>query len=513
MNSLVFQKIREVVDSLSRSQKVALAAATAVAIFCMIMLLVWANKAEYALLYSNLDAADTSKIIEDLKANKMLYRLGAGGSSIFVSKEDVYELRIKYAGQNLISTGAVGYELFDRNNLGLTDFMQRVNLKRALEGELSNTITRIESIVQSRVHLVIPEQALFEEKQKKTTASVVLKLRPHTTLDQRQVMGISNLIAASVEGLEPENVIIVDTLGKVLTKNQKRDNIIGLSSSQYDLQKNVEDYLSQKAQSMLDQVLGMSNSIVRVSARLNFDRVSRTSEKVDPDNFAVLSEERNEETSTGTDTTHFKRENTITNYELNKVIEQYESSVGDIKQLSIAVFVNGVYKSDEEPNVPRPDEEIQKITQMVKNAVGFNQERNDQIEVQQLAFDRTMIERETKLMASLEDRQNLMGYIKFGLGIGGAALFLFVLRGLMKKFGIDDYIKQQRELLLQETMTTLGEATNEGGEERKQIRLKEGSRVQQEFNEKIKHEVTEFTQKEDERAATILRYWMLEEEG
>lgn len=511
MNSLVFQKIREVVDNLSRNQKVALAAATAGAIFCMIMLLVWANKAEYALLYSNLDVADTSKIIEDLKANKMPYRLGDGGNSIFVSKEDVYELRIKYAGQNLISTGAVGYELFDRNNLGLTDFMQQVNLKRALEGELSNTINRIESIVQSRVHLVIPEQALFEEKQKKTTASVVLKLRPHTTLDQRQVMGISNLIAASVEGLRPENVIILDTLGKVLTKNQERDDIIGLSSSQYDLQKTVEDYLSRKAQSMLDQVLGMNNSIVRVSALLNFDRVSRTSEKVDPDNFAVLSEERNEETSTGTDTTHYKRENTITNYELNKVIEQYESSVGDIKQLSVAVFVNGVYKSDEEPNVPRSDEEIQKITQIVKNAVGFTQEREDRIEVQQLAFDRSFIERENELMTSLEERENMHRYIKIGLGVVGALFLLFVLRGLIKKSGLDDYFKQQRELLLNDGRRPQAEIAQNVAEGEKPIKLMEGKSAQQEWQERIKGEVTAFTQKEDQRATTILRYWLLEE--
>jgi flagellar M-ring protein FliF len=479
----------------------------------LLMVFIWANRPEYALLYSNLDAADTSKIIEHLKANSIPYQLRDGGSTVFVKKDFVYELRIKFAGENLISSGAVGYELFDKNNLGLTDFMQRINLKRALEGELSSTINQIESIVQSRVHLVTPERALFEEHQPKSTASVVLKLKPHTELDRKQISGIANLVAASVEGLHSENVIIVDTYGRVLTKNEERDVEIGMSSSQYELKKNVEKYLSDKAQSMLDKVLGQNNSIVRISAELNFEKINRTSEKIDPDNTAILSEERNEETSTNRDTTLYKRENTITNYELNKVVEHYEGSVGDVKHLAIAVFVNGVYKNEEEPNVARSDEEIQKITQIVKNAVGFNESRNDQIEVEQLAFDRSLLDRENEIMASIEERQNTMIYLKIGLAIIGAVIILFALRAVMKKFGIDEYLKHQKELLLKEAQASLESLTEKKEDEaEKQKMLDEKARKKQEFQEKIARDVKHFTTHDKDRAARILRYWLVEDE-
>ena len=298
MQGLVFQRLRELFINLSQKQRVALISLSVFTLVSMFLLLVWANRPEYALLYSNLDAGDASRIIDDLKTNGISYKLKDGGNTVLVPKQDIYELRIKYAGQNLISSGVVGYELFDKNNLGLTDFMQKVNLKRALEGELTNTINQIESVVQSRVHLVIPEPALFEDEKKKSTAAVVLKLRPHTQLDKKQVMGITHLISGSVEGLEPENVIIVDTFGKVLSKKGAQDDIIGLSSSQYELQQNVEKYLTNKAQTMLDKVLGVNNSIVRVSATLDFEKVTRTTESVDPEKTAVLSEERNEDIET-----------------------------------------------------------------------------------------------------------------------------------------------------------------------------------------------------------------------
>ncbi len=514
MNSLIFQKLREQIAKLSGAQKVALAAVTGAVIFALVMLLVWASRPDFALLYSKLDAAETAKVVEDLKSNSIPYQLRDGGTTIMVRKEDVYELRIKYAGDNIISSGAVGYELFDKNNLGLTDFMQRVNLKRALEGELSNTITQIEAIQQSSVHLVIPEQRLFAEQQKKATASVIVQLRPQKVLDRGQINGITNLVAASVEGLEPANVTIVDTYGHMLTKAQHADAEIGLSSSQYELRQNVEKYLAAKAQTMLDKVLGENNSIVRVSAELNFDKIVRTSEKVDPDNTVVLSEERNEETTTNTDTTLAKRENTVTNYELNKTVEKYEGSVGDIKHLSIAVFVNGIYKSPEEPNAARPEEEIQKITNIVKNAVGFADERSDQIEVQQLAFDRSFLDRETEAMASLNKNETMMRYVKIASAVLGVILLFLGLRSLLKKLGLDEYLRAQRELLLQEAQSSregLNEKT-EVTEEGRQRRLAKEAKSKLQFQEKVNREVVRFTGEDSERAARILRYWLVEDD-
>ncbi len=511
MNSALGQKINELLERLSKQQKFALVGVSAVAVFALIMLFVWANRPEYALLYSKLDAADSSKILEDLKDNSIDYRLKDGGRSIFVTKEDVHELRIKYAGQNMISSGKVGYELFDKNNLGLTDFMQRINLKRALEGELSNTINQIESIEQSRVHLVIPEQTLFTEDEKKSTASVVLKLKPQTSLDRKQVAGITNLVAASVEGLETENVIILDTFGRVLTKNEPSDNDIGLSSSQYELQKSIENHLGQKAQTMLDKVLGANNSIIRVSAVLNFEKLTRTSEKVDPDIFAVVSEEKNEETTINTDTTTHKRENAITNYELNKVVEHFQNSIGDIKQLSIAVFVN---KPDTSLGQSvRGPAEIAKISDIVKNAVGFSEERNDKISVEEFLFDRSILDRENEMMSSIEERETLTGYLKIGFGVVAALTILVLLRTLLKKLGLDDYIKHQRDLLLQEAEDSLDEAAEkkELSALEKQRRLAEDAKARVVLQERVREEVREFSQDTD-RTTRILRYWLVDDE-
>jgi len=510
LNQELLNKLKQIFYQLSTKQKVAFAALTTLAILSLFVLFVWVSRPEYALLYSKLEPGDAAQIIDDLKAGSIPYKLEAGGTTIMVPKKQIYELRLRYAGQNLISSGHVGYELFDNQSLGMTDFMQKVNLKRALEGELANTINQIESIVQSRVHLVIPERTLYEEEQKKATASVIVKLKPRVVLERAQINGIAQLVSGSVEGLNPENVIIVDTFGKVLSKNESRNDDIGLSSSQYELQKNVEKYLSSKAQTMLDQVLGANNAIVRVNATLNFEKVSHVSVKIDPDNVAVLSEEKNEERSTGTDTTNFQRENTVTNYEFNKVTEQYQNSVGDIKHLSVAVFVNGVSQvnaTNEEVNVPRSDEEISIITEIVRAAVGFNAERNDQISVQQLVFDQSTVKHEREVIESIQEKENIMNYVKLGIMIVAALFVLFMLRSVFRKVGIDEYLKKQKEELLGEAQKKL-----ETSEIEEEFSMEEQNRAKKEAQDRMTKEVKEFTSKETERASRILRTWLVENE-
>ena len=330
-------------------------------------------------------------------------------------------------------------------------------------------------------------------------------------------MGIQQLVAGSVEGLKSENIIIIDTFGNVLTNNESQDDEIGLSRGQYELQQKVEKYLSKKAQSMLDKVLGANNSIIRISATLGFEKIRRTIEKVDPENSAVLSEERNEERSSSTDTTHYQRENSITNYELNKITEHYEGSIGDIKHLSIAVFVNGVDQVDEdgnEINTPRPAEEIQKITEIVKSAVGFNAERNDQIVVNQLTFDRTTVNREKEILESIEQKANRNKLIENGLMGLGAVLLLFMLRSFFKKLGLDDYMKKQRSQLLSslESEKKQRMLTEQEAEDFYDEKLSYEAKERLKLQEKITNDVTEFAQKEPGRAASILQYWLYGDE-
>jgi len=496
----LLQQIQLLFRRLNLQQKFALAAVTAITIVSLILLMSWANQPEYALLYANMDPGDASEIVQDLKSANIPYKLEDGGTTILAPAKDIYELRLKYAGQNLISSGTVGYEVFDRNNFGLTDFLQKVNLKRALEGELSKTINQIEGIQQSRVHLVIPERTLFEAQENPPSASVIFKLRPNFMLDPQQVVGITHMVSGSVEGLSPENVTILDTNGNVLTDLVKGGSQIGLSNSQFELKQKVEKYLSNKAQSMLDRVLGNGNAIVKVSAELNFTKVRRTSESFDPDNTAVLSEERNEERSTQNNDVVQQRENTISNYEINKTIEEFEGSTGDIERLSVAVFLN---QTEEQAGADET-----RIADIVKSAVGFKADRNDQIVVQRMAFDRSMLEQEKEEMAAFEQRQFVMQLLRIGLIAVGAIILLLALRSVFKKVATQDFLKAPQSLA-PPSPSYESELSLEGMnlEDIYAKKLSPAAKAKLQEQEKITSEVKDFTEKDPEQATSLLRYW------
>ncbi len=518
MNNQFFQFFKQLFDQLSIGQKIGLATITIGALTGIFALMMWANRPDYGLLYSNLDAGDAAEIVEDLKGQNIRYQLKDGGTTILVPNKDIYELRIKYAGQKLISQGTVGYEIFDNNNFGLTDFMQKINLKRALEGELCKTINELNVIQNSRIHLVMPEPTLFTENENKATASVIVKLKGNAILDRKQTQGIMHMVAAGVEGLDAENVVIMDSNGKILTDIAPNGADFALSSSQHELKQKVESYLTNKAQTMLDRVLGTNNAIVRVSALLIFDKISRTSEQYDPDNTAILSEERNEERSTKQDTSLFQRENVVTNYEINKIVEQYEKSVGDIDHLNIAVFINEVYQEDQNAPEgtggtfsPRPDEEIANITEIVKNAVGFSESRNDAIVVQQLAFDRSLIDREKKALTEIEKKDVQSQIVKAGIILLGGSIIFFLIRSIFKKF-INPFIESEGKRVL------LGPAAAETGAANKEIDLNEDiyfrklspqAKAKLKARDAVTKEVASFTRQDPVQAARLMRYWLL----
>ncbi|MFQ5639699.1 MAG: flagellar basal-body MS-ring/collar protein FliF [bacterium] len=513
MNNQILQQLKQILEKLSLQQKIALAAASAIALCSLIFLVVWANQPEFALLYSNMAPGDAAKIVDNLKGSNIPYKLKDGGATILVPSNEIYELRIKYAGQNLISSGEVGYELFDKNNFGLTDFMQKVNLKRALEGELSKTVNQLEAVLQTRVHLVIPERSLFKEQENPSTASVILKVRPKSSLNRRQILGITRLVAGSVEGLMPENVTILDTHGNILTEMTSGDTDLGLSTSQFELTQKVENYLSRNAQSMLDQVLGKGNSIVKVAAELNFTKIRRTSEKYDPDNIAILSEEKNEESSTRSDSTLFQRENTISNYEINKTIEEFEDSPGEIERLSIAVFLNTPTQEDGQV-IPRQEGEVKKMAEIVKHAVGFNAERKDRIVVQQISFDRSFINQETEALESIENKELIIEMTKLALVVLGSVGLLLMLRGLYKKSGGLEHLRNQTTLLLSASDNSPEHLLPEGeNEDLYAKKLSADAKAKLKEQNLIAEEVKEFTSKEPEQATELLRYWLLEDEN
>jgi flagellar M-ring protein FliF len=385
MNSLknLFGGLSERFQSLSGTQRLLIPTVVVALLLALGFLLFMQGQEDYGVLFSNLSQEDAGGIVSKLKGKKVSYRLEANGATILVPKSEMYELRLVLASEGMPKGGGVGFEIFDRQELGVTDFVQRLNYQRALQGELARTIAGMPEVLEARVHIVAPKESLFIEDQKETTASVALKLRPGRTLSPGQVESIVNLVASSVAGLHPTQVTVVDLRGRILSKPQDRQGFQGLSSGQTGLQRQVEESYERKIQDLFDKILGPGKSFVRVSTDLDFQKIDLHEEIFTPNKDLVRSEQKTMEQSNrgsegGNPEARFNlNQGTITppppgkgpppltapapppkptqgsgservselrNYEINRMIRQVVDSPGKIKRLSLAVVVDGIYQ-------------------------------------------------------------------------------------------------------------------------------------------------------------------------
>jgi len=285
----------------------------------------------------------------------------------------------------------------------MSEFVQKLNYRRALEGELTKTIQSIPEISKARVHIVIPEKALFEKDQKKPTASIVLTMKSNRSIGKLNIEGIQNLVACSVEGMSPNDVTIVDSKGKILSHHTDEDQTLAsITAKQHEQTQQVEEYYRRKIQSMLDGVLGIGNSEARVTAELNFRQIEETITKYDESEPVLLSTQVIEDVANNAATTpqdsnlalemNKGQKNTIENYEVPKTIKKIIEEVGNIERLSVAVAINGkdsVIEINDEPkiiNVPLPKEQEEQLRKIVRNALGYDPRRDDNIEVYYYPF-------------------------------------------------------------------------------------------------------------------------------
>lgn len=403
-----------VFSSLSLSKKITLILVTGATVAGLMFAVTLSQRPDYQTLFSNLSSEDGSSVISKLKEMRIPYQIEGGGSRILVPAEKVYETRLTLAGQGIPQGSGIGFEIFDKSSFGVTEFVQKVNYRRALQGELSRTITQLAEVESARVHIVIPEKSLFSENQERGKVSVVLKLRPGRALTKTQVNGIVHLASSSVEGIATSDVTVVDNYGQMLSG--ANDNPTAqLSSSNLEYQKTLEKDLEARVQSMLEKVVGSGKVTARVSAVVDFKQVEKTEEKYDPDGAVVRSEQRGTDSSTGAAvasagvpgvasnlpggqsaaTTALsqpssQRQNETINYEISKVISKVIEPVGTLQKLTVAVLVDGNYgpadKDGKKTYTPRSDEDMQKITAIVRNAIGFNEERGDKVEVVNIPF-------------------------------------------------------------------------------------------------------------------------------
>jgi len=403
-------------------------------------LLFFLNEPDFSPLYANLSEDDAGKVIDQLNSKKIPYQVDENSKMIKVPKDKVYETRLSLAGNGIPSSGIIGYEIFDKNTMGMSEFMQKLNYKRALEGELARTIMQQEGVEGVRVHIVTPQRSIFKDEEKLPTASVVLKLKSNNSISKGNMAAIVNLVSSSVEGLTPSNVSLIDTKGRILSKENEDNPIAFSSSKQYEMKQSIENYLGKKAQTIMDNILGYGNSMIQVNADIDFNQIEKTMTLFDPESQVAISEQtiktENNGSTLGDSVAQTSQNNTI-NYEVSKTIQRVIEGSGNIKHLSVAAVINDVVKEvkkDEETITvfePRPAEQMKKLEEIIKNTIGINEEREDKFSIVNLSFETKPIEEiELEEPSFLNDMDDYTDIILIIVSIGGA---IFILKGLMSK--------------------------------------------------------------------------------
>ena len=344
-----FQKISVVWQKIGLVQRALLVGLLLTIVAAGVLLTYWARRPDMKMLYQEIAPEEAAKITEKISEKGIVYELRNGGTSIYVPKEQVYQLRLDMAKEGLPVGEQGGYKIFDNEKIGVSPFVQSVNLKRALQEELAKSIQMIDGVAHARIHIVSPEQTLFTSEAGKTTASVVLRLRPGYKLSSFNIAAITNLVSGSVEGLTSQNVTVVDSRGNLLSSES--DSVIaGEAGTVQDYRERVEENLSKKVEDMLTAVLGPGRATVRVSAIIDMNSVSTVTEKLDPKGV-VIKEEITSGSETGAATPSAAGEPAIpgsimkdevikTDYEVGKTVKQEVIYPGQIKSLRVAAFVD-----------------------------------------------------------------------------------------------------------------------------------------------------------------------------
>lgn len=435
------------------AKKLALVAVTGLSLVVFAIIIFQGRTADFQLLYANLEPKDAASIVSWLKGEKIDYQLKNNGKNIWISANKLYETRLELASSGLPSGGGVGFEVFDKQSFALTDFVQKVNYTRALQGELARTITSLKPVDATRVHLALPEKRLFKNQQKKATASIILTLSKESALSKDQVQGVIHLVSGSVEGLNPEDVTVIDSFGKILEGTSKPDDEERFSVEMLVFQQSLERRLETRAQDLLDKTMGYGQAMVRITANLDFAKVEKTEELFDSEEPVIRSEQSSNESNGSTGASGIpgvesnlqgntnaqagggspsSKSTRTTNYEISKTISKTVNPTGTIKSLSVSVLLaDKVIPPKDEESQPttttRNEKELKSIESMIASALGLDIQRGDVINVASMPF---MVAEEDQRLAGEMPKNLLYEYLplfKIGILSIGALLFYFLL--------------------------------------------------------------------------------------
>ncbi len=369
-----------------------------------------------ALLYGDLDPQDSGQIIQTLQSKNIPYDIKAGGKQIFVPGDQVLQLRVSLAESGLPGGGSVGYEIFDNNQgIGTTNFVQNINLVRALEGELARTISAMRNVRGARVHLVMPRRELFSREKQEASASVVLQVQSSSRLNNEQVQAIQHLIAAAVPSMDPQKISVLDDRGQLLARGNG-DSASAAAGTADEMRVGFENRMRQAIIELLERTVGLNRVRAEITAEIDYDRVVENAEIFDPDSQVARSTQTVQEnenssenddqdtvtvqnnlpetdaTAAGTGTSaasQVSRTEETVNFEITKTIRNRIKESGQIKRLSVAVLVDGKYVANDDGDKvwqPRAADELAQLETLVKSAVGFNEQRGDSVEIVNMQF-------------------------------------------------------------------------------------------------------------------------------
>lgn len=483
--SLLIQ-FRDFFKGLGPTKRLSVIAATIITVVAAVVVSFMVSGKDYVPLLTNVPSDQVSVVVAKLNEKNVPFQLRDDGKTVAVPKDLLHSTQMTLMSEiGSAKIGSVGLEIFEKQDFGSNSYAQKINYQRALQGELMRAINTLSAVRQSKVLLALPNKKTFLEEGGSPSASVVLELHPGKTLSADQIRGVRFLVASAIEGMDAERVTIVDDRGKMLSK--PIDQVTGGSSELMDMKQKIEGDLENRIEAMLSKVVGQAKVVARVDATLNNKVVQATEESVDADKTAIRSQTTEEESMDGARTNpagvpgarsnlpgaedagqvgfkqDVKKEIKTTNFDVPKSTRNIKESAGGIERLSVAVLVDGVQitttKDDGTVDAkwnPRSPEEIVKYETLVKNAIGFNQNRGDSVKIENIQFIAEDFSESERLLTSLERKKLVHALFKWSLlGFSLALFFFIVIRPFMQ--WITDSFQDSVEDMLPRTIEELEE--------------------------------------------------------
>jgi flagellar M-ring protein FliF len=551
------QGLIQFIRTLGAARLAAMGAVTAAMIGFFVFLIIRVTTVPMAPLYTDLSFDDSSAIIKDLERQGISYDLKNDGAIILVAQDKIPRLRMKLAEGGLPKGGNVGYEIFDKSEaLGTTSFVQNINRLRALEGELARTIRSLDRVQAARVHLVIPERALFSRDKVEPTASIVVKTRG--TLETQQVRAIRQLVASSVSGLKAQRVSVLDETGRLLADGTGDDGS-GAGAVGDERQIALEGRLRQQIESIVSSVVGSGRARVNVTADFDYNRITQTSDKYDPEGRVLRSSQTREESAGTADNQNpvtvgnelpnaqpqgaaanqnreqSKKSEEITNYEISRTTKTEVVEGGRINKIAVAVLVDGIYNTNDKGEVTyeeRPKEQLDRIAALVRSAVGFDSKRGDQVEVVNLRFADPLpmtIEEPSGFMSMLQFTKDdiMRGVEMLVMLLLGGLVLLLVVRPLVRRIITPDeaalavanaardaaasVAAQTQQIAAPAGVPALPDPSSSGGES-KTAKMIDIAQVKGQVHAQSVQKVGELADNHPNEAVSIIRQWLSEPE-